>query len=806
VSEQAAAPLQARPTIADILVAHGFVTEEDLAGALEVSDRTGQPLGQVLVAAGTITRLELASALAEQWSDPDSSITLLPRPSPQPPGVRVAAPEAPPDLAAGDDAAYLGRLHDAVADLARRVGAAEPLLAEMERRTSETDADALEPRLSALAGQLEAALRRVADVEGALGATADQVEGLTEGVEQAFAALQSGTGELAERLGVIASIVETAPTSGDLSELRTAVGDLASRPLPDEGLGARLDDVAATLGEALTTLGTLGAAVEELAARPRASPELPGRLQAVQDLVAELAARPAIAPELEQRLQELAERPPADPALPGRLDELVARVETQDTLYDTVAGELRASIEAVAARPAADIELGERLDELSGRVGELGAQVESLAAVATSGDDGIAIEELRSSLEELARRRAGDDETTERLDALTEAVEELRTRPQTDRGLADRVEEIAATTASLAEYTDLAKLAASVEALANRADTGDATLRELGRQVEALTERPVLDPGAAARLDALGEAVSALRADDATARLHEDVEAIRARLAADDASLSELRAAAAELAARPAGDPELAARLAALGTRVEELAAQGAAAAESSPDTTQVDQLGVAVASLQAGIDTTLDGIVARLDALETAPSGAPDDAPTAEAAWAAEAAKLAERLDDLTARLEDGAGAAPAAAQAAGAAPPPRRLAQPAEPGDETEQELERLRMAIERMSLHLGEQERAIAEVMRSRGVTQRLDELEARIDDVAAGAVAVGAPAADGSIPAATSGGPDMRALIRRLDSAEEALEAERDKLLTKLERIASSLDWRMRRLESGDDPTA
>ncbi len=95
MSEQAAAPLQARPTIADILVAHGFVTEEDLAGALEVSDRTGQPLGQVLVAAGTITRLELASALAEQWSDPDSSITLLPRPSPQPPGVRVAATEAP---------------------------------------------------------------------------------------------------------------------------------------------------------------------------------------------------------------------------------------------------------------------------------------------------------------------------------------------------------------------------------------------------------------------------------------------------------------------------------------------------------------------------------------------------------------------------------------------------------------------------------------------------------------------------------------------------------------------------------------
>ncbi len=148
MSEQAAAPIQARPTIADILVAHGFVSEDDLAGALETSDRTGQPLGQVLVAAGTITRLELASALAEQWSDPDSSITLLPRPAPQSPGVRITPLEAP----AGDDAGYPDRLYDAVADLARRVSAVEPLLGELERRTQGTaDPGALEARISAWA-------------------------------------------------------------------------------------------------------------------------------------------------------------------------------------------------------------------------------------------------------------------------------------------------------------------------------------------------------------------------------------------------------------------------------------------------------------------------------------------------------------------------------------------------------------------------------------------------------------------------------------------------------------------------------
>ncbi len=101
----------------------------------------------------------------------------------------------------------------------------------------------------------------------------------------------------------------------------------------------------------------------------------------------------------------------------------------------------------------------------------------------------------------------------------------------------------------------------------------------------------------------------------------------------------------------------------------------------------------------------------------------------------------------------------------------------------------------------MHLGEQERALAEVMRSRGVVQRLDEIEARIDDLASGAVAVGAaPAEPGA--AAPGSSADARALARRLDGAEAALEAEREKMLTKLDRMASSIDWRLQRLEARD----
>ena len=65
---QVAATGMARPTIGDILLSHGFIDAEALASSTAEQERTGQPLGQILVGRGTITRLEFASALAEQWS------------------------------------------------------------------------------------------------------------------------------------------------------------------------------------------------------------------------------------------------------------------------------------------------------------------------------------------------------------------------------------------------------------------------------------------------------------------------------------------------------------------------------------------------------------------------------------------------------------------------------------------------------------------------------------------------------------------------------------------------------------------
>ena len=56
-------------TIGDILLERGFVTSEKLEEAVKRQEHSGKPLGQILVEEGAISRLELASALAEQWSD-----------------------------------------------------------------------------------------------------------------------------------------------------------------------------------------------------------------------------------------------------------------------------------------------------------------------------------------------------------------------------------------------------------------------------------------------------------------------------------------------------------------------------------------------------------------------------------------------------------------------------------------------------------------------------------------------------------------------------------------------------------------
>ena len=256
-----------------------------------------------------------------------------------------------------------------------------------------------------------------------------------------------------------------------------------------------------------------------------------------------------------------------------------------------------------------------------------------------------------------------------------------------------------------------------------------------------------------------------------------------------------------------------------MAARLDELVAERASA--ETRDADALEQIRLAVATARNDLVGALEAVAERVGALESRPepdaadgselsalreelaedlreglAGITMQAPTAEAGWAEEAALLGERIDGLSELVAGALAAVPG-----DPARPAERPAAPERSDGDTEGELERLRMAIERMGMHLGAQERAIAEVMRSRGVAQRLDELEARIEDVAAGAAAGGGGVVTSPDGVASAGGSaDARALARRLDAAEAALEAEREKMFAKLDRMGSAIDWRLQRLEA------
>ncbi len=864
---QVAATGITRPTIGDILLSHGFVDADTLAVAAEEQERTGQPLGQILVERGAITRLELASALAEQWAEapaPGRHSTDVSDASP------VATPPSTPDAhAVIDDDTYALRVQAAVTDLARRVGAAEPLLAELERLASTSvSPEALEASLAEIRGHVDGSLKRVGGLETGLESVGTRLDQLTDGLEEAFGEAQAVAAELAERLTTTTAAVTKAAALGDLealretlemrvhelaagieaesdelSETRSMLAELAERSVLGPELEARVGALAARFDAVahVDDLALLRTAIEGLAERVTETADVAALAVVREDLDELVAARGNVPPELERRLDRLearlSEAAAADvvAALQTTLVELGAQIDNSADI--TSLEQLRARVDAIPAPETSDPARLARVEDL---VADLAARVESVGALVGSGADATAIEELRGALEELGRRRHGDEETIARLESLSATVALLAARPEVDPALADRVAALAQALEAAIADTTVAELRTAVDVLANRDGDTNSALAELSRRLEELssglvavqadetTQRLKADVDALAdrsgegesalaeltgRIEELRSSLAATQADHDTQGLRAEVDEIRLRLETDDTSLAELRAAATELASRPAGDPELAARLATITTRVDDLTAAVAA----TRDSTALEQLGLALASARTELAAALETVAERVATLEDARqpedgdfaelrealteqlreglAGLTAEAPAGDAAWATEAARLEERLDALSALVGDGV---PVTADAK---EPTRREPRRVGPESDTERELERLRMAIERMAMHLGEQERALAEVMRSRGVAQRLDEIEARLDDVGAGAVANGAaPTATGAVPAGSSA--DARALARRLEDAETALEAEREKMLTKLDRMASSIDWRLQRLEARD----
>ena len=154
---------------------------------------------------------------------------------------------------------------------------------------------------------------------------------------------------------------------------------------------------------------------------------------------------------------------------------------------------------------------------------------------------------------------------------------------------------------------------------------------------------------------------------------------------------------------------------------------------------------------------------------------------------WADERASLQERVSELAARIVTGP--MPSATDASG------------EPSEDASKELDRLRIAMEGMRMRLAYHEKTVAELSGTRTVMQRINELSARVDQLAA-AIAGGVPTAAGAAaaPVIHAIGTEASGLMTQIEEAERLRTEMRDKMLDRMEKIASQMNWRIQRLET------
>ncbi len=737
--------------IGEILLARGMVDAERLAEARERYQETGMPIGPILVEMGAITRLELASALAEQWDALPARI--LPSPNSRDHGGSSKS-DGTTGVAEVDDLRFAMRALEASVRAAKDQPVDDAVLDELRRHEEELAGriTALEraqfeldaPEQLALLGERIAALE-----QGLVGlAIPEEAAAAAEGTRAEVATLRAELTELGSRLEGAASAegIQTvlADVSGELDALVVRVNDLArslealaARPVGDDSVAERLDvlsrrvDAVAVAAEAASGVDGLQSALEGLGTR----------LDAVAGVADELARTDALLEELRADVTALVERPVGDPSLEGRVAELAERVGEK-----VGAGELEAAISDLRA---AITDLASRAEEVRG---------EGAGATARLTDLETRIDELDQA------SAAGADELRASLGELRDSIEALPT-PEPDTELAGRLEALAGRVEALAEASGSApaELADHLQALGAVQET-------LRTEIVALTERVVaLDEAHAGdrtgdRVDAavsaiadLASQVEALDGSAATESLRADLEALRTLVEALEGRPSiaedEVRAWIAETAA-------------AAETRAAELVDRIERLETSSETATGDDGLRVELESLKAVLAEGQETLAGELQHLAES--------------WVAEQTTLRERVDAL---------ASTPGGVADGSAVPS---------STPTEPELVAMAREIERLGDRVVEQERSLVEhfsrrekaMMERLGMANAGGDLTAKVEQLAR-IVEEQRQTIDRLTPSAgTSGG-----------ASPDELAALKESLFGKIEKLASSLDWRFQRLEGG-----
>jgi len=509
--------------------------------------------------------------------------------------------------------------------------------------------------------------------------------------------------------------------------------------------------------------------------------------EVVYQLTADVAAlkdRIAVDPELEQKLGGLVETVKALDERVGTLAGIVSKTEGRrggheseigalegrldevGTRIDDVALQLRLEIEAIAATPAegsppADVEL--RFAAFSEQLARLGTVVEDASGAAEQVRTELRVE-IAALAEAVQRERIDLDLATSeweaRRTALEERMDELAVfaTATTKRGVDEMGEALNLFSRRLEELEQDRK---AVETDATNAERAwEREHKELEARLDALATSV-----AEGRLQAPGASEVAALIDEFAGRL--------ARMEGERETVAELAAQAETWTAELA---TLEARIDEGLSTLEDHDVDGPAASESGD------------VAVDAGLSESLAELTQRIEHVERDGYSVREELMRTATSWADERASLQERVSELAARIVTGP--MPAATAPTGE-----------EPSEDTTKELDRLRIGMEGMRMRLAYHEKTVAELSGSRTVMQRINELSARVEQLAA-AIANGVPTPAGAAaaPVVLSLGREASGLMSQIEESERLRTEMRDKMLDRMEKIASQMDWRIQRLET------
>ncbi len=702
--------------IGAIFLERGLITEDQLKAALAIQVETKEHLGEILVQHFGVSRIELASVLAEQWAELERTN----------PGSSEATPSQAADSSresSSNVVPFVG--HElAVDDVASDGGAADEPAGSGPRPLGEILTEqglVTDHELDrALATQKEGG-EKLGEILVAQGSITRLQ--LASALAEQWTALRKIRPPSAEPMTPQAAALreggQPAPSgasSADVEKLHEAVGALEQRLRAAEGVAARepwREEIASAADELKSSVAEVETRVAATEARDEqaAVEEVRAALDGLSSKVEALSsAEKADDPELVRRVEAAAEaataaRSSLDGAFESlslRLADVEARVHDRsdiaqlkgdlqgladqvtelggagnDTEVAELRGEVQRLLDEVARRSTASAEpdpaLANRVEKLTVRLEEIGSAVQGLEGGKKSKGDPETREKLGALASRIEQLEAGN---TKDLQDLRRSVSELEARVPVDSPLAERLshygaghDEIIALQERLAEMETRAEgfdeqgpaLDAKLSALAGRLEAleGGTVEQELGAlrgAIDELAGRPQVDPALGEQVarveDRLGEVTQAVAQAD---DLREQVTALRS----DAARAAELTSQIEGVRTRLDGLDDV-------GARLDVLEGDRSEAADLKAAVTKIEQRVQELAGrgADAAVTEELEALARRLETVER--SGYESEFVELRKAVAELAARpsgdpaLAQRVEELAREVEVNAGATP--------------------------------------------------------------------------------------------------------------------------------------------------